>query len=99
VQANLPQLILVKEIMSSLLDQEELYGECGASLSPPLPLSLIHPLSSVVLCGQVTTWPRWRPLCNISSTSPTTSAPRRLCEPPLGVDRTSVTESGGGGRL
>jgi len=29
VQSDLPQLLLVKEVMSSLVDNEEMYGECG----------------------------------------------------------------------
>lgn len=29
VQASLPQLLLVKEIMTALVADEETYGECG----------------------------------------------------------------------
>lgn len=29
VQASLPQLLLVKEIMTTLVDDEESFGECG----------------------------------------------------------------------
>ena len=29
VQASLPQLLLVKEIMTALVDDEETFGECG----------------------------------------------------------------------
>jgi hypothetical protein len=52
VQANLPQLVLVKEIMSSLLDQEELYGECGERA-----LCSRDPSSLTLLSLQGTTWP------------------------------------------
>ena len=31
VQASLPQLLLVKEIMTALVDDEETFGECGKS--------------------------------------------------------------------
>lgn len=31
VQAGLPQLLLVKELMVALVDDEDTYGECGAS--------------------------------------------------------------------
>jgi hypothetical protein len=33
VQAGLPQLLLVKELMVSLVDDEDTYGECGLLLS------------------------------------------------------------------
>jgi hypothetical protein len=33
VQANLPHLLVVKEIMSILVDDEESYGECGYYLA------------------------------------------------------------------
>jgi hypothetical protein len=29
VQSELPQLLLVKELMVTLVDNEEMYGECG----------------------------------------------------------------------
>jgi hypothetical protein len=29
VQADLPQLLLVKEMMTNLVDDEETFGECG----------------------------------------------------------------------
>ena len=29
VQADMPQLLLVKELMVTLVDNEEMYGECG----------------------------------------------------------------------
>jgi hypothetical protein len=29
VQADLPQLLLVKEVMVKLVDDEEMFGECG----------------------------------------------------------------------
>ena len=29
VQSNLPQLLLVNELMNTLVDNEEMYGECG----------------------------------------------------------------------
>lgn len=33
VQADLPQLLLVKELMTNLVDDEETYGECGYYLA------------------------------------------------------------------
>ena len=33
VQANLPHLLIVKELMTSLVDDEETYGECGYYLA------------------------------------------------------------------
>jgi hypothetical protein len=33
VQADLPQLLLVKEMMTNLIDDEETYGECGYYLA------------------------------------------------------------------
>lgn len=33
VQAALPQLLIVKELMTALVDDEESYGECGYYLA------------------------------------------------------------------
>lgn len=32
VQADFPQLLLVKELMVALVDDEEMYGECGKTV-------------------------------------------------------------------
>jgi hypothetical protein len=33
VQSQLPQILLVKELMTALMDSEEAYGECGESVA------------------------------------------------------------------
>jgi hypothetical protein len=58
VQADLPQMMLVKELMSTLVDNEELYGECGEYSTPlhstsylmTLTLTIVITLSNKLYC-------------------------------------------------
>jgi hypothetical protein len=52
VQSQLPQILLVKELMTALMDSEEAYGECGECPSRhPAPL-LPYTHRVHVLCNQ-----------------------------------------------
>ncbi len=52
VQAGLPQLLLVKELMVALVDDEDTYGECGAYcyFCCCLLLLLLHAFESLTKC-------------------------------------------------